>query len=491
MQVSSLSQNNISHKGFKTDYQALRRQYSKAQFIFSICKNNKNYDKMLEAQTNYNLFCHSNPIRSYLQRQLENLKVNITRKNFKSFRTSSISMLEKDLLMARENMDVEVNGKKLSIRDFDKLYISQEDPIKKEEMRLALIKAQEPLQNLLEKLVVERNEFAQNKGYKNYYELILKERFDIKADEVDGIIQEFSSRKDIASGVAERKNLLAQYWGIKPDEVKPYHFAPLTMLYNYDSYIESPEQIAEMVKSTYEAMGFDIKSWEKQNRIFYDLFKKDGKSIFSSYCRLIPEADAVGMCLNTTADNGSIRILLHEFGHLVYDFSVSKLLSYKNKRPKAVYTEAIAMMFEKLIYKEDLLKGIIPKEEFKMFKRVQEIDNDVINTYTCVNAEFEKEIYENPHQDYSSLKSRLNEKYKLNSGAPLWYYDLLVPQPARSIVYVKALLLADKMYDTFTRALGSGFIDNPQTAEFLKDNFLKYGKLMNDKKLNRKLDSLA
>ena len=47
------------------------------------------------------------------------------------------------------------------------------------------------------------------------------------------------------------------------------------------------------------------------------------------------------------------------------------------------------------------------------------------------------------------------------------------------------------MYDTFTRALGSGFIDNPQTAEFLKDNFLKYGKLMNDKKLNRKLESLA
>ena len=490
MHVSSITQNNINYKGFRTDYSALRRQYSNAQFIYLNCKNNENFDKLCKAEKDYVTFCDSNPIRSFLQHQLEKLKIKSQKKNFKSFKTSSIYRLECELLRVREEMSVNINGKKISMRDFDKIYLSEKDPIQKDTMRLSLIKAQESLQNLLEKLIVERNKFAQSKGYKNYYGLILKERFDIKVDEVDDLIQDFSSRKDIASSVEERKKILAQYLGIGLDEIKPYHYAPLTKLYNYDSYIESPEQIVELVKKTYEGMGFDIKSWEKQNRIFYDLFPKDGKSIFRSFCQLIPEADAVGMYLNTTADNQSIRVLLHEFGHIVYDFSTSKLLSYKDKRPKDVYTEAIATMFEKLAYKEDLLKNFIPKEELELFKKIQKIDQDIINTSICVDAEFEKEIYENPHQDYSSLRSKLKEKYKLNSGAPQWYYDLLVPQPARSIVYLKALLLADKMYDAYTKALGTGLIENPKTAKFLTKNIFKYGSFMNDKKLNRKLKKL-
>lgn len=492
MQISSInSHNNISHKGFKADYNALRRQYSKAQFFYSNTKNANNFELLRSAQDAFNDFCISNPLRTFLLKKKKEIGISSFKKSFKQHKTQEIFTLEKAFIQAREKMTVQMGDKQISMRDYDDIYFAETDPLKKEEMRLALINALEPFQKLLEEIIVKRNEFAQKKGYKNYYDLILKEKFDIDTNEAEEIIKNFSSKKDVISSVAERKVYLAKHWNIKVDELQPHHYDSLTALYNFNDYIESPEQIIELTKKTFENLGFDLKKLEKENRIFYDLLPQEGKSIFTSFCKYIPEADANGLYLNTKDDLASLRVLLHEFGHLVYNFNVSELLSIKNKYPKAVYTEAIAMMFEKFAYKENLLKDIIPKDKYETFKKFYQIEYNTLNTSICASAEFEKEIYKNPHQDYYMLKNKLNQKYNLNAGNADWLNNLFITHPARSIVYLKALTLADKIYDKLNGALGGELLNNPKTADFLTKAIFKYGRFMNDKRLNKKLNNLA
>ena len=66
MQVSSLSQNNINYRGFKTDYKALQRQYCKARFFHYNNQNATNFDLMRKSENAFERFCRSNPIRSAL-----------------------------------------------------------------------------------------------------------------------------------------------------------------------------------------------------------------------------------------------------------------------------------------------------------------------------------------------------------------------------------------------------------------------------------------
>ena len=53
------------------------------------------------------------------------------------------------------------------------------------------------------------------------------------------------------------------------------------------------------------------------------------------------------------------------------------------------------------------------------------------------------------------------------------------------------LTLADKIYDKLNGALGGELLNNPKTADFLTKAIFKYGRFMNDKRLNKKLNNLA
>ena len=94
MQVLSLSQSNINHKGFKTDYKALRCQYAKAQFMFSNCRNGENFDKIQKAQLALEKLCKSNPIKAFFL-NLQNFIILKKRTKHKQFKNKTIESIKK------------------------------------------------------------------------------------------------------------------------------------------------------------------------------------------------------------------------------------------------------------------------------------------------------------------------------------------------------------------------------------------------------------
>ena len=102
-------------------------------------------------------------------------------------------------------------------------------------------------------------------------------------------------------------------------------------------------------------------------------------------------------------------------------------------------------------------------------------------------AEFEKEMYNNPNQDFTSLRKKINKKYNLNPKNEIWFVDHYISYPAHRPVYLKGLMLADKIYNILRNQLGTEISSNPKTAKILIDNIFKYGGFMNDTLLNYNL----
>ena len=364
------------------------------------------------------------------------------------------------------------------------------DPQQKEKLQVALQKAEEPLQAKFSQLVVKRNEFAQKRGYKNYYDFMLKVFYDMDSKEIDELIDEYASREDIKNALKKRLELLAQFNGVKVDELKPEHYMQLLDFYNVNDYIKSPEQIIDLTKSAYQSMGFDVKKLDEQEKFFYDLYPQVGKPL-GSYAQYIPEVKSVGICSSVKPNLNSLGTLLHEFGHAFDYFGASAILTPRKKISKHIFSETYAIMFENLLGTENLLKDLLPKDVFENIKELRKIDIITKNIRILSETQLEKEIYENPYADYSELKANLNEKYYLNKAATSWYHDHFVKYPIRRPVYLKAIILAEKMYNKISRALGGNLLNNPETASFLTKKFFRYGRFMNDRRFNKTLNNLA
>lgn len=493
MKINTTSPNNINYKGFKADYKALQRQQYKAKFLHANCPSQPNLEFVRNADAELQKLFIENPIKTFIFSFIDMLK----QKSFSKVNSKfpkipfEIRQMEALLIKQRENMTVDINGKKIKPSDFPESYIMEKDLSQRMKMHSALVAAQEPLKESLSNLISARNNFAQKRGYKNYYELVLKERYKLDANEIDKLIEEFSGREDIKANLIKRKEILANHFGINLNELEASHFIPLTDLIDVNSYIKTPQELVQITKEAYQSMGFDIKKIEQEGRIFYDLYPQEGKSRFRSFCRMFPMINSVGICTSITPNVDSAKVLMHEFGHMVYNFGLSNLLPMKNKVAKPVFTEAIAMTFEKIVEREDLLKDIIPKEVYQTFKEYSSIEQDVINTLTIIETQLEKELYENPKLDIRKRKNELNEKYGLNSNAAMWYVDHYVTNPVRRPVYLKASNLSEKIYDKLSKISGGKILNNPQIINILTKNIFKYGDLLSDEAFDRKLNNLV
>ena len=494
MQINNLNYSiyNISHKGFVKDYKALKRNVYVLQTKNEFCQKPQFVTSLMAAENAFKDFCRNNPLRATLYgffKKINLIPQNISRPVNNDV-MQKIFIKEKEIMYKIQNLKYIVDGKEYSSREFNNLYNNETDYVKKAEMLTQHASLLNSFEKVLKELVVVRNDYAKSLGYKNYFEYALNLQYGISLKEFDKMLNDYANSDEVKSAVKKRREILEKELGIPFSEMLSSQICPITNFCNIDKYIGSTESIVDTVKNAYQRMGFDLKTLEKNGQINYDLKPYEGKAS-GAFCRNYADVDSVFIYANLQPDTNSIRAFSHEMGHAMYDLHVSKYLPKSLKFPKAFYNEAVAMMFEKLLLEKGVLENLVPKDILEKYQEYSKIENTYEGLVILAEADFEKEMYNNPNQDFYALRKEINKKYNLIPKNEKWFVEHYAIYPVRRPVYLKGFILAEKMYNALSEFLGTELNSNPKVAEIMQKNIFRYGALLNDRILNRNLKNLG
>ncbi len=479
---------NINTKGYVNDRQILTRAVKQAKFCYKNATTEINQAKYKEAQTALKNFLKQNPLKTILYnianfyKVLLEYDINIFLHKQTWQEPKEIKKLRAEKIKKINTAKYNYEGKIYSNHELAFKYSKEKDLDKKAKLRSFIINVGKKYENDLKELIIKSNEYAKTKGYKTYYQYLLKKRFKTSEEELFVLINEYMVKNNIKALLLKKAELLAKHYNTTPEELKPHQYHNLTDFCNIDKYFDSPEKIINMAKKTYESMGFDLKRREEKNQIYYDLDNNSDKNIV--YCQNLGFKE-VGVCSITNKDLHSFNYLLHELGHAVFYLNSSDLLSRYYKSPSKEITEGVALMMESLTFKENLLEDIVPQSVLQQYKEFAEIDH-LTNLVHCIESiEFEKEIYDNPNQDFEKLINKIHKKYSdINSEKNAWYNGQYFTNPAYIQNYLRGEIYSDKIYSAARKKLGTELHKNPKTAKFLTNRVFNFGGLLNNKILD-------
>lgn len=268
-----------------------------------------------------------------------------------------------------------------------------------------------------------RNKMAQELGYDNYHtlSLILNEQ---DPEEIASIFDELD--KMTADGFAELKVELdksfSKRYGISEDKLMPWHYqdrffqeAPNLYPVDLDKYYKGKD-LEKLILDFYSSIGLDVTKIMENS----DLYPKDNKNQHA-YCTDIDRNGDIRVLCNSTDNEHSMSVMLHEFGHGVYamghDLAGNPYFLRDAAQPFT--TEGVAMMFEKMSRNPEWMRQMlgISQEESKAIAedcaKSAKLQQLVFSRWTQVVYRFEKELYANPEQDLNTLWWNLVEKYQL------------------------------------------------------------------------------
>jgi peptidyl-dipeptidase A len=351
-------------------------------------------------------------------------------------------------------------------------------------------------QNLL-KLVKLRNQVAVKLGFKNFYEMSM---FISEQDpnEIVGIFNKLKESTDEPFRKLKDKmdKILAEKYGIRPDEMKPWHYAdpffqsvPKVSNINFDQYYKGKD-IEKLGRDFYSSIGMTVDDILKNS----DLYERKGKYPHAFCIDMDREGDVRTM-QNINADVNWMETILHELGHGVYSKNVDRSLPYLLRSESHILTtEAIAQMMERHAKNPEWMQANLgisdnEKEEItKVVKEEQQLKALIFCRWSMVMLFFEKNLYENPDQDLNKLWWDLVEKYqfiKRPSGrnepdyaakihlsqSPVYYHNYLLGELMASQLMNN---IAKNIYKTDDLSKIS-FYNNPEVGKYLIEKVFKPG----------------
>ena len=225
------------------------------------------------------------------------------------------------------------------------------------------------------------------------------------------------SKELIKTKISETKKELSEFFGISEEDLKSYHYGFLTENNpekKVNDFIKTKEDVVEIAKKAYLGMGYNIEKLEKEGKLTLDLFPRKNKNTHG-FCFGIESGKDARILANLTNNTRSLETLNHELGHCIYTLSHLEDLPYFDKEEYPAMTEAIAMMMQDLIKRENILNEIVSVDILNEYKNTF-IDDEVkfiTKALTIIN--FEKEMYKNPDQDLKKLWHDMKVKYQMRS----------------------------------------------------------------------------
>lgn len=315
-----------------------------------------------------------------------------------------------------------VDGKEVSMNEIEEVLRNSLDSNQRRKYWEAQKSVGIILEKPLKELVKLRNKAARLLGFPNFYSMSLylneQDENDLLKlfDELDKLTKD---RFAILKKEIDLK--LSQRYGIKPEEMMPWHYndsffqeAPKIYDVDFDSLLKD-HNILDLTEKFYTSIGLEIDDILKRS----DLYEKKGKSPHAFETNIDKEGD-IRILANIKDNEYWLDTMLHESGHAVYDKYVDKNLPFLLRQYAHISTtEAIAMLLGRLAKNAHWLQKMIhltnderKKIENEAFKTLQ-AQELIFSRWTQVMFRFERELYKNPDQNLNKLWWDLVKKYQL------------------------------------------------------------------------------
>ncbi len=343
----------------------------------------------------------------------------------------------------------------------------------------------------LHELVKLRNEAATKLGFKNYHalQLYLNEQ---NGDDVIKLFDELDAltREPFAAAKAEIDQKLAKDYGIKPEELMPWHYhdpffqeSPSVFASNLDAPYAKAD-LLQLVRSFYASIELPIDDVIARS----DLYEKPGKSPHA-FCTDIDREGDVRVLANIVNNEYWMGTLLHELGHSVYSSkNIPASLPYLLRMESHILTtEGVAMMFERFSKQRGWiekmgLKVSEPAEFDEAARKMQRNQLLIFSRWCQVMLRFEKGMYENPDQDLNALWWSLVAKYQglkkpEGRNAPDYGSKIhIVSAPVYYHNYQMGQLFASQLHRTIAKSLYPDvnpknvlYNGNPKVGAFMRE----------------------
>lgn len=475
------------------DMQPIMSNSEAACWNFYTESSKENLDKMNAAQDKANDFYDNKEIYAQLkeindkggvqdkklQKQLRNLTSAFGDGIEFKEELKAMSEKENEISQKLNSYVMKIDDKPVSKAELSQIMETEKNPEIRKKASDAKIKSGDLIAEDLRELVKMRNDFAKKKGYDNYFDYKISEDYDIKPKELDKLLSDVAknTKKSNDKVMSEIKADLSKAFGVKPEDLRSYHFGYLAgedpeRLVNEQ--INTKEEVVDISKKAYAGMGYDVDSLP----IKLDLFPRANKNTHGFSFPIEAGKDA-RILANLTNNVSSIDTLMHELGHSVFTVKTDSKLPYMEQDTTSTMTEAVAMMMGDLVRTEGLLKDkVSPEVNEKFAKSLGKEDSSFVGSSMAI-IDFERNMYKNPDQDLKQLWKDMSVKYKgrsekdepTNEWATIPHF---LSHPAYYQNYFRASLIKAQLYDGLTKKFGN-ITENKDTAKYLNEHIFKYG----------------
>jgi peptidyl-dipeptidase A len=461
----------------------LRRIYSDPKdfaFLKEMKQSGQVKDPLLARQLTvlYNAYL-SNQIDPDLLQQIVELGTQIE-KNFSTFRGS-------------------IDGKKVTDNEIKDLLKDETDSARREKAWQASKQVGAAVAPDLIRLVKLRNEAARKLGFDNYHTMALVTG-EQDVQELDKIFDDLYERtkKPYAQAKAELDQILAKKYGIRPDQLMPWHYhdpffqeTPLVYDLDLDVYYKG-QDVRKLAEQFYAGIGLPVDAILAHS----DLYEKEGKNPHAFSTHIDREGDVRVLC-NLRNNEYWMETILHELGHGVYDKYLDYSTPYLLRSPAHSFTtEAMAMFFGRLSRNPAWMQQILGLSDAqrteieKVGGKYAQLKQLIFARWDMVMYNFEKGLYADPDQDLTKLWWNLVEKYQLvkrpaGRTNPDWAAKIhFAVAPCYYHNYLLGEMLASQWQHTLvTKVLGLrsdkgvSYVDQKKVGDYLRKNVFEAGDL--------------
>ncbi|HIJ52959.1 MAG TPA: M3 family oligoendopeptidase [Planctomycetes bacterium] len=392
-----------------------------------------------------------------------------------------------------------IDGEKVTMSDIYTIMTDGTDCRKRELAWRASKQVGDVIVDDLIRLVKLRNQAARKVGFDNYHQMSIVTG-EQDAEELDRIFDELCELTDkpFARMKEELDRILADSYGITPDELKPWHYhdpffqrTPLVYELDLDFYYKNHD-VKELAEKYYGGVGLPVDDILVRS----DLYDREGKYPHA-FSEDVDRAGDVRILCNLQNTERWMETILHELGHAVYSKYHDRKEPWLLREPAHSFTtEAVAMFFGRLsrngAWMQEML-GLSEKERAeikKVSEKYLQFQQVLFARWAMVMYNFEKQLYAEPDQDLNNLWWELVEKYQLVKRPPGpvdagWASKLhFTTAPCYYHNYMLGELLASQLHYHIVRKVfklesdeGVSYVGQPKLGDYLREKVFGPGDL--------------
>lgn len=442
------------------------------------------YQKLLEWDSNPSI---TDPL---LKRQLNILIRSFKQNMIDPALLKEIAEKESELLLSYANFRPELDGKILTENDIrESLKKINDAKIRKKVWDASKLIGDVQAPQIL-KLVKLRNKAAKSLGYSDYFVMQLDLQ-EVDSTWLFSVLEDLAKNSEAAyEGVVkeiERKQ--SDRFQVKTAELGPWAWSdpfcqedPLDSA-ELDDLVHKIDIINVSI-NFFQRMGIDITPILKQS----DMYERPGKNQHA-FCLNIDRNQDVRTLNNVTNTIKWLEVVLHEFGHAIYEIGFDNKLPWLLREPAHTFTtEAMALIAGRQAYRYDSLPELLNTKANSLMKRAEvslRRRQLIFSRWVLVVTHFEKELYSNPSQDLNSLWWKLVNKYQKihippnregkNDWAAKYHIGLA---PVYYFSYLLGEIFASSIEEVLLKETGSKNIDTPEAGQLLQQKLFKPGNSM-------------